>query len=374
MGLLLATVLTLMIVPQVPAAEFPGPDEFGYVAYKINSNLRDISSDETPVKLGDDQVSGAILIPFDFLFYGISYNEVFISSNGFITFSAGEPDGCCAGDSIPNTVRPNNLIAGFREDLNPSGGGISYASIGEEGRREFVVSFTEVPHFDIGFPVTFQIILNEGSNDIELQYGMANSDGGTHSVGIEDADGVIGLQIAYGDISFDHEGFIITKSRVLENFEVQKAVISFGRGSELDNYELSGEFTLPELGDSIIDPVGDDVYIKVGSSNLVIPAGSFKVKRGRFGADFQGIVDGALVHASLEPTGAGTYLYSIVAQKVDLTDSLIPLNFCLRVGTDFGVTTIPLYGDLRSGSNQNYSRLDPRHKEFRNSYNRSFHR
>ena len=374
MSLCLATILTLLIAPQVSATEFPGPDGFGYVAYKINGNLRDISSEEIFVQLGDDQVSAAIPIPFNFLFYGISYHEVFISSNGFITFNANEVDGYNGGDAVPNALHPNNFIAGFWEDLNPSAGGVGYASTGDEGSREFVVSFTEVPHFGVGFPVTFQIIIHEGSNDIELQYGLANSDGGTHSVGIENTDGTDGLQIAYGDVSFDHEGFIITKSRIFENFEVQKAVISFGRGSELDNYELAGEFTLPEFSDGIIDPVAEDVYITVGGSNLVIPAGTFKPKRGRYGADFEGWVEGALVHASMEAVGSRTFIYNIVVQKVDLTDSLIPLNFSLRVGTNLGLTTIPLYGDLRSGSNQNYSRLDNRHSDFRNSYNRSFHR
>ena len=54
MVLCLATVLTFMIIPPASATESPGPDEFGYVANKIESNLREISSDETLVILGDD--------------------------------------------------------------------------------------------------------------------------------------------------------------------------------------------------------------------------------------------------------------------------------------------------------------------------------
>ena len=375
MGVCFATVLTLLIAPQISATEFPGPDEFGYVAYRTDSNLRDISSDKTIVTLLDDQISGAIPIPFGFLFYGLSYDEVYISSNGFITFRPGQDPGCCSGTLVPNISPPNNFIAGFWEDFNPTAGGIiGYATKVLNGNREFIVEFKDVPHYLDVVPVTFQIILHEGSNDIELQYGSANSDGGTHTAGIENEDDTIGLQIAYGNVSFDHEGFIITTSKIFDSFEVEKAVISFGRGSDLDNYELAGEFTLPEFSESIIDPINEEVYITVGTSNLAIPVGSFKPKRGRYGADFQGTVDGALVHASLEATGTRTFLYSIVVQKVDLTDSLIPLNFSLRVGVNLGVTTIPLYGDLRSGSNQNYSRLDTRNRDLRRSYNRTFHR
>ena len=115
----LAAILNLMIVPKVSATEFPGPDGFGHVAYEINSNLREVSSDETCVTLGDDQVSSDIFLPFPVFFYGISYTKIYISSNGFITFSSGQDDGYDSGDSVANRLSPNNYIAGFWEDLNP---------------------------------------------------------------------------------------------------------------------------------------------------------------------------------------------------------------------------------------------------------------
>ena len=57
---------------------------------------------------------------------------------------------------------------------------------------------------------------------------------------------------------------------------------------------------------------------------------------------------GALVHASIEMAGP-PFRYHIKAHKVDLTDSRNPIHFSLKIGTDVGVTTIPLHGYLRSG-------------------------
>ena len=189
-----------------------------YTANPISADLRDISITGTSVILEDDQVTSAIPLPFNFYFYGTQFSEVFISSNGFITFLSSSSDGCCSGQTLPDSFIPNALIAGFWEDLlPPEGGTIRYQTLGSEDRREFVIGFYEVPHFPGDFPVTFEIILHEGTNNIELQYGSAPSDGGTHSVGIENFNGTDALQVAFGDVSFDNEGFLITGCGLVES-------------------------------------------------------------------------------------------------------------------------------------------------------------
>lgn len=40
------------------------------------------------VVLGDNQFSGAIGLPFPVDFFGVTYNELYIHSNGFITFDS----------------------------------------------------------------------------------------------------------------------------------------------------------------------------------------------------------------------------------------------------------------------------------------------
>jgi hypothetical protein len=374
-GLVMA--LVFMIVSSASATDFPGPDEYGYIATNIEGNLRDLTTHEstTYLTLDDDDVTEPISLPFPFLFYGVYVAEMYIASNGFISFSAGQGMGCCKGELIPNPLPPNNTIAGFWEDLNPAqGGSIGHSTIGIEGKREFVVEFKEVPHFINEFPLTFQIILHEGSNHIELQYGtaMGDSDPLPFTVGIENDDGTMGIQIAHGNISSLADGYLIS-SPLIEEFEVHSANVSFGRGQELDKYDIIGEFTLSEFSDGIVGTVAEEVTIKVGTHSLVIPANSFEAKRGNGGAEFQGSVDGALVRASIEAVGPLTYRYQVEAHKVDLTDSPIPLKFSLKIGTDLGVTTIPLHGYLKTGKKHNYSKLKKRHKDHlskRNYYRR----
>ena len=71
----------------------------------------DITTSGTVVSLGDDEVSGAQPIGFSFNYYGSDYTDIFISSNGFITFDSNSANGCCSGGLIPSSGDENNLIA-----------------------------------------------------------------------------------------------------------------------------------------------------------------------------------------------------------------------------------------------------------------------
>ena len=147
---------------------------------------------------------------------------------------------------------------------------------------------------------------------------------------------------------FDHPD-TITIITGIAFFRIYRYVWMQELGRHLFTEQFVSQQRIPELGDVVIDPVTEDVTITVGTSSLVIPANSFQAKKRRQGVEFQGWVDGALVRARIVEVRPYTFRYSVEAQKVDLTDSPIPLTFSLRIGTDVGVTTIPLHGYLRSG-------------------------
>lgn len=176
----------------------------------IPFNFTDISGTGTPVSLSDDQLSPAIALPFTFEFAGQMKNQLFISSNGFLSFS-GDVNGCCSGQAIPSAGLPNDHISIFWEDLDPvgGGGGIFHETVGTAPNRSFIVQYNQVEHFPSGTPVTMQVLLHEGSNNIEFQYQDAPSDGGVHTVGIENSDGSAGLEIANGNVSYSTTGFLI---------------------------------------------------------------------------------------------------------------------------------------------------------------------
>lgn len=149
----------------------------------------------TTVTLGDDQVSSALPIGFTFNFFGNDYSNFYISSNGFMTFAAGSPNGCCSGQNLPTGSAPNNLIAFAWEDLDPGNGGapavnlIRYETVGAAPDRILVMEFYNVDHFSSGFNVTSQVHLKETSNCVEIHTTTMPSDGGLHTMGIENASG-----------------------------------------------------------------------------------------------------------------------------------------------------------------------------------------
>lgn len=161
----------------------------GAQTYSVTTSAASLDTLPTPVSvgLGDDSVSGIQPIGFTFNFFGVDYSDFYISSNGFITFTSTFNDGCCVGQAIPDASSPNNLIAGYWSDLNPSAGGtISYETLGAPGSRRLVVEFDSVPHFASAITSTFQIKLREGSNVIEIHCQSCTSDGGSMTQGIED--------------------------------------------------------------------------------------------------------------------------------------------------------------------------------------------
>lgn len=208
-GLILAAI---SFCPAIASATvFPGPDGFGYTGSSVAYNFRDISSTGTHAFGGyvDDAVTGAIPIGFNFNFYGADYSNAYISSNGFVTFSPGQNNGCCEGGRLPGSINPSNLVAGWWTDL-VSNNGILFQTNGSVGSREFIVEYLNNPYYASAGSNTFEIILHEGTNNIELQYASTSPNGHVRSVGIENPGGTIGLQRLRDNSSLlNNEGILI---------------------------------------------------------------------------------------------------------------------------------------------------------------------
>ncbi|MFN0202315.1 MAG: fibronectin type III domain-containing protein [Bacteroidia bacterium] len=145
---------------------------------------------------GDDVVSAAVPIGFNFSFYGNVYTNVYISTNGFLSFDAAVGSGCCAGQLLPNATAPNNVIATCWTDLNTGGGGtIDYFNLTSPNR--LVIRYNGVAHY-LGTPqVTSQIILYE-TGVIEIHNTSINAQG-TMTQGIEDATGASAIAVPGGN-------------------------------------------------------------------------------------------------------------------------------------------------------------------------------
>ncbi|MEM6269016.1 MAG: PKD domain-containing protein [Bacteroidota bacterium] len=120
----------------------------------------------------DDIWSGVLPIPFNFCFYGNTYNQCVVGSNGIVSFDVGQAGGYCPwpiNNPIPNPANPTNCIMGPWHDTDPSVGGIIRWSVfGTAPCRVFVVSFNTIPMFSCNNLIsTQQIVIYETTNIIE---------------------------------------------------------------------------------------------------------------------------------------------------------------------------------------------------------------
>lgn len=98
-------------------AVWPGPDGAGYSGTMCTYSWVDISATGTSVLLGDDEMGGPFPIGFSFVFYGQTFTDFYVSSNGFISFIGGSSD--LSNDCpLPSGGSPN-IVALNWDDLDP---------------------------------------------------------------------------------------------------------------------------------------------------------------------------------------------------------------------------------------------------------------
>lgn len=123
----------------------------------------------TAIFLFDDDVSPLLPIGFNFCFYGNTYTEFNIGSNGWVGFSGGPIT--FTSEAVPSVSPdvPKNCIMGPWYDINPGvGGTVRYQTLGVAPVRRLVITYQSVPQFLCTEQLeTYQIILFETSNEIE---------------------------------------------------------------------------------------------------------------------------------------------------------------------------------------------------------------
>lgn len=171
----------------------------GYTCAPMDVHERVLPTNAHEFQLADDNDTAFVPLGFDFAFYQNVKSSVKLSSNGFLTFQElYSVTGCCAGQEVPDANAPNDVIAGFWTDLDPSAGGtIRYATMGSSPDREFVAEWRGIP-LHTGGNATFQVVLHESTDEIETIILHAPPGGPVHVTGIEDAYGASGLRALYG--------------------------------------------------------------------------------------------------------------------------------------------------------------------------------
>ena len=156
----------------------------------------------TQLFMTDDSQQGPFSIGFNFCFFGTTYTQFYVGSNGWISFSPGQPT-TFTSQTIPtaNVLVPKNCIMGPWQDWHPGlGGQIRYQVSGVAPCRKLTVSWIGVPMFSCtGNQGTFHIVIYESTNVIENH--IANKpaclqwQGGTATQGVHNLAGTIGIAV-----------------------------------------------------------------------------------------------------------------------------------------------------------------------------------
>ncbi|NDJ00028.1 hypothetical protein GWA97_13135, partial [Flavobacterium sp. LaA7.5] len=161
----------------------------------------------------DDIWSPVVDLPFEFCFFGETFDEAKVGSNGVVMFGDNMTDaGNCPWSytqTVPNTAFPiKNAIYGVYQDINPAVAGsnvsINYQVLGNYPCRALVVNYYDVPQFSCGLDVgtqTTQIVIYEVSNIIDVYV-----ESRTPCTGWNGGRGVIGIQNAAGTEGFTPPG------------------------------------------------------------------------------------------------------------------------------------------------------------------------
>ena len=181
-----------------------GPDVSGYSW--INSvddagpdyEWIDISGTGTPIAgLTDDGFTGPYALGFTMPYYGVNQTDVFVASNGFLTFGTG--NGSLSNTNLPDAATPNSVVAPFWDDMGAHyvGSTIHYLSDVANGR--FIVQW-HVPPYGAASPYTFldyQVVLY-ANGDIKVNYSnLIETDVSEATLGIENSTGTVGLAANY---------------------------------------------------------------------------------------------------------------------------------------------------------------------------------
>ncbi|UCE18505.1 MAG: hypothetical protein JSV84_16910 [Gemmatimonadota bacterium] len=208
-----------------------GPDSYGYFAYDsfdwryydrpnyewieidplhggAGAVLNLIDDIEPGYYTGENYPQGdteVLPLPFAFRYYGNTYDEVSVCSNGWLSFGATWMTNF-RNWSIPAVLNPPCLVAPFWDDLYMGNGCVVYFN--DEQEHRFVVEWSRIYNDYDDAEETFQVVLYDpeyyptptGDGEIVFQYrAVSNSDyaGNFATVGIESPDKKGGLEYTY---------------------------------------------------------------------------------------------------------------------------------------------------------------------------------
>ena len=160
------------------------------------SGFVDISGTGTALSLLDNDASLQSL-GFNFDFFDATYTEIYVGSNGVITFGAAATDPNNVDLSSGPVLGGTPAILGFWDDLDPPNGGTVYFQT--DGAGNAIIQWENLSHASTpaNNGLTFQVVLNGATGEFSVYYddtdyaGTGLDDGLSATIGIQDGSGTI---------------------------------------------------------------------------------------------------------------------------------------------------------------------------------------
>ena len=175
----------------------PSTDAFGYVCSVEQGTFQEAA---TALTLTGNDASASVPLPFTFRFYGTDYTTAFVSTNGNLNFL--EVDSENDNEAVPDDGEPNAGVYAFWDDLFvDAAASVRTELLGSAPNRRFVIEWRNV-HFsgDTTRRIDANVVLHENGRVVSQTRNLADDArerGSSATIGIEDADGEVGIRFGF---------------------------------------------------------------------------------------------------------------------------------------------------------------------------------
>jgi hypothetical protein len=240
------------------------PQSEGFSVSRLSLPLSTDAGDALPLQ---DDDTRPVALPFAFSFYGSSHTQVFVNSDGNLTFGSG--DRSSSARTLSRLVNGAPRIAPLLSDLDPSAGGrVTAAALGDR----LTVTWTQVPQFERTDKNTFQVTL-WADGRIDFVYGSELS--------TNIAEGVVGIAPGSGTggvtaVDFSSSAGVSGPAALAESFNENDdldtvAVARKFYATHRDDYDelvvftnrrlvASGTFAYEQTVSNSDAGIGDDIF------------------------------------------------------------------------------------------------------------------
>ena len=337
-------ILLVLLTPSAIFAQDP-PSLMEYQLFDSDFDwieIRDIA--ESVNDLGDNDFAGPFDIGFGFPFYGEYYEEFYVCSNGYIGFGPDRGYHLPENQNLPYSNSPNNIIAVFWKDLDPSVFWSDCEVLYGVRDNSLVVDFRNIAEsYEDGiYPentVTMQAILPP-SGSIKIQYKRIGEDFvlSEGTVGIESANGSHGLTVYFDDEGIeiaDETAYIITQHPAGKYLVWDAGLVTQSGATQVDALEYLGH-TVDHLflaNEALPDDLEEYEGVFVNLGNY-----------GEFGRNYHQLSEdeGAILAVYLD-NGGNLYLEGSDTWSQDLATNVHPY-FNILGGGDGEALETPIEG------------------------------